>query len=558
MADRLRFLSHLTASLLLGIIVLALTTNVVARTFALPIVGASLVAQWALPALAFASLATLATSAPGRRRWPGQVILGFVFATLLAGLLSAGERVGGVEAVLGIPTAWRYHVAAALTALGFAVALLRGGPWLALAGLAGAALVLLPLPQLPLWVALAVFALALAFEVPVALALVAGAALAPGPLSDAAMAQSVMRGLSPYVLLAIPLFVFAAALMVAGGIGARMVVAARWIAQRRASALGEANVVTSLLFGGVSGSSIADAALGARLLVPGMVAAGYRPGRAAAITAASSVLPNVLPPSIALLLAAAATDQSVGALWLAGVGAGLTLTAALWIAVRLTPPQPAAETVEAEPVRGRDALLGVLPPVAIAIVVLGGLRLGIVTAVEAGLLAVFIAAAFAAAFRGLGAFLAAISEAAVQTGRVAFLIGAATPIGFLFATSGLKAAAFLPAGPALLVLLAAAGLCILIGTVLDVGAAILLMLPVLLPAAVAAGFDPIHATLVLTTALLLGGLTPPVGVLVLVVKDITKARGVYRALIPYFAALVLAVGVLLLVPALTVGLVKTL
>ncbi|MBJ3774504.1 TRAP transporter large permease subunit [Acuticoccus mangrovi] len=550
-------------ALLLAALVAALALNVAARTFALPIVGAGTVAQWAFSILAFVALASMVRgegSAVGRIAGP--VVAGFAILTLTTGLLAAGERVGGVEAVLGWPASWRYLAAAAGAGLAGLVGL--AGGWRSLLFAAGAGVALLPLPTLPIAAGIAAFAVAVLCRVPVALALVASVALSPGALSDAAIAQSIMRGLSPYVLLAVPLFILAAALMVAGGIGARIVAAAEWTARRRRSALGEANVLTSLLFGGVSGSSIADVALGARLIVPGMVAAGYPPARAAAITAAAAVLPNVLPPSIALLLAAAATDQSVGALWLAGVGAGLVMTATLWLAVRLTPPRgdppPSIDAGEAGAAgrRGIDVLLGLLPPAAIAVAVLAGLRLGLVTAVEAGILAVAGAGIFAVAERGIGAVAEAFVDAATQTGRVGLIIGASAPVGFLFATGGIDVASLLPTGSGPVVLLGAVLVSLLVGTVLDVGAAILLFLPVLLPPAVAAGIDPIQATLVITVALLLGGLTPPVGMLVLVAKDITGIDGVYRAVIPYLLALLFAAAILLLAPGATLGLVRLL
>ena len=552
------------------VIVGALAVNVAARAFALPIFGAATVAQWAFAILAFAAFPALIGDAHAAmlRRIATRGVAGFVTVSLAVGFWQAAEQVGGVTPVLGWPTAWRYLAAALLSALGLAAALTAGRAGV-IAAACGVALALWPVRDLPVGVGVAVFALALALRVPVALALLAGVLVSPGPLSDAAFAQTVMRGLSAHVLLAVPLFVLAAALMVAGGIGARIVAAARWLARSRRSALGEANVIASLLFGGVSGSSIADAAMGARLLVPGMVQARYPPAQAAAVTAAAAVLPNVLPPSIALLLAAAATDQSVGALWLSGLGAGAVLTAALWLAVRLTPPPPSpppgAESGAAQDVagdgdtretapRGRTVLMGLGPPLAIAIVVLGGLRLGLVTAVEAGLLAVAVAALFAVRERGLAALVPAVREAGVQTGRVGLLIAAATPVGFLFATSGADVAAVLPGGPAPLALLAAAGLCLLVGTVLDVGAAILLVLPVLVPACAAAGADPVHAALVLSIALLLGGLTPPVGMLVLVTKDIADTGGVYRAILPYLLALGAALGIIMMVPAISVGL----
>lgn len=498
------------------------------------------------------------TRAPAAWRVSGAALVaGFAIATVGLGLVGAAQGVGGTEPVLGIPRAWRYVFGAVFAGLALVTALRSVPAGLGVA--AGIFLALLPLPAQVPWVGLAIFAAALGLRAPVALALLAAVAISPGRLSDAALAQNLMRGLSPYVLLAIPLFILSAALMVAGGIGQRLVDAARWFARRRRSALGEANVFVSVLFGGVSGSSVADAAMGARLIVPAMVAAGYRPGRAGAITAASAILPNVLPPSIALLLAAAATDQSVGTLWIAGLGAGLTLAAVLWAAVRLTPvggisaPAPCASTPNggsgaAEP--GARVLLGLLPPLAIALTVLGGLRLGLVTSVEAGLLAVAMAALFALP-AGPRAFAAAVREAAGQSGRVALLIGAAAPVGFVITTSGLDLAALLPNDATWIALAAAAALALAVGTVLDVGAAILLLLPLLVPAI---GGDPIHATLVLTVALLMGGLTPPVGVLVLVVKDIAQVDGVYRAITPYLIALAAGLAVLIALPALTSGL----
>jgi tripartite ATP-independent transporter DctM subunit len=545
-----------SAAALLLVVVAALALNMIARTAALPVVGAGTVAQWAFAVLAFVALPALVKGRAGVAGLATRCVGAFVAATLLAGLLGAAERLGGTEPVLGWPSAWRFQAAAILAAGGLVAAGLAR-PAGALAAAAGALLAFAPLPPLSFAAGIAVFATALALRVPVALALLAGVAVAPGPLSDAALAQTVMRGLSPYVLLAVPLFVFAAALMVAGGIGERIVVAARWLARARRSALGEANVLTSLLFGGVSGSSIADAAMGARLLVPAMVAAGYPPARAAGVTAASAILPNVLPPSIALLLAAAATDLSVGALWLAGIGAGFALTGALWIAVRLTPPEEGADAPADAPSAG-EALRGLLPPLGIAAAVLSGLRLGLVTAVEAGLLAILIAGVFAWRAKGLAALGAAVPEAAVQTARVALLIGAAAPVGFLFATSGVGVGDVLPDASGTVVLLAAAALCLLLGMALDVGAAILLALPVLVPAAVAAGADPVHAALVLSVALLVGGLTPPVGMLVLVVQDVTGAGGVYRAVLPYLLALVAALGILIAVPGISMGLVRLL
>lgn len=537
-----------TALALILLLTAGLGLDVLVRWTALPVSGGNLVAQWGFTWLAFATLPSLLD---GERGGPSgavrAVCAGFAVGVLALGLALAAARIGGVEPILGLPVAWRFAVGAGLAAGALAFALTGpGAAWFAL-GAAGAVL----LPPLPPLAGIAVFAAALVARVPVALALVAAVAIAPGPLGDAALAQTVVRGLSPAVLLAVPLFVLAATLMVAGGIGEGIVSVAAAMARRRRTAAAEANVLTSLLFGGVSGSGIADAALGARLIAPAMVRAGYSAPDAAALTAASAVVPNLVPPSIALLLAAAATDQSVGALWVAGLGAGTVVAAALWAVVRLRPPAGTAD-----PAIGRPDLWSLGPPAAIAVAVLGGLRLGLVTATEAGVVAVVLAAAYAAIRKGRACLLPAAGEAAQQTGRIALLIAAAAPVSFLLATSGVDWAGLLPDGPAILVLAAAVLVALAVGTVLDVGAAILLLLPILVPAAAAAGADPVHATLTLVTALLMGGLTPPVGILVVTVHELTGARGVFRAATPYLLALAAAVAVLAAVPALTAGLAR--
>lgn len=538
-------LADRVAVLLILTVCAGVSLDIIARWAGVPITGGSLFAGWALIWLAMVSAASAVPHGAGLRHHASLAIIGFALGTLGAGLASAAWQIGGVEPVLGLPVAWRFGGAAAALGLAVISTIMRTSTG-AMALTLGAALSFAP-PATSSWVAVAVFGVAMVLRVPVAFALVAAVAAAPGPLSDAAMAQTVLRGLGPAVLLAIPLFILAGALMVAGGIGEGLVSVAGWLSRRRATAAGEANVVTSLLFGGVSGSGIADAALGARLLVPPMVRAGYRPADAAALTATSAILPNLMPPSIALLLAAAATDQSVGRLWLAGIGAAAVTVAALWLVVRARAPATPRPPEAPE----RPDLSALLPPLVIAGCVVGGLRGGWVTATEAGLLAVLLAAGYAVHRRGLRPLWSFTRDAALQAGRVALLIGVAAPVSFLLATSGISWSALLPSGPTPLVMASAAALALLAGTVLDVGAAILLLLPILLPACTLAGADPVQATLVLVSALLIGGVTPPVGILVLTVKDITGITGVFRAAWPYILALVAALAALIAVPPFT-------
>lgn len=536
------------AGAILSALLVSVIVDVGARWFGLPLTGGLILATWLVAFLAMIAAFSLIVRGSARPGILVTVLSGFALGTLLSGLVSAAAQIGGTAPVLGVPVAWRYAGCAFLLSFALCIAVLQHmRTAVCLAAGAVAAFLAPPLPPLA---GTALFAIALALRTPAALALLAAVATAPGALSDAAFAQTVLRGLSPAVIIAVPLFVLAASLMVVGGVGDAIAALARSLGRARATAPGEANVFASVLFGGVSGSGIADAALGARLIAPSMVRAGYSPADASALTAASAVVPNLIPPSIALLLAAAATDQSVGALWVAGIGAGIAAASCLWLAVRFRPPMAAAPTgTGAFP---RPSAVHVAMPLTIAVGVLGGLRLGLVTPTEAGAVAVVLAGTYALVSGGISAVLRALRDAALQAGRIALLIAAAAPVSFLIATSGIAWAALVPSGATALP--AAALLCLLIGTVLDVGAAILLLLPLLLPALVSAGVDPVHATLVLVTALLIGGLTPPVGILVLSVREITGARGIFRATVPYLCALIGALAVLVAAPSLTAGL----
>ncbi|MEM8663229.1 MAG: TRAP transporter large permease subunit, partial [Pseudomonadota bacterium] len=335
------------AGLVLAGLVGAIAVNIVARILGLPVVGANLVAIWLLPLIAMVAFAPAGVGT-GWRSIGVAALFGFAAGEIGSGLLAAGFAVGGVEPVLGVPRGLRFLAAAGalLCALALFAVRVRQSQLLACAVGVGAAL--LPGWQLSeeaqLLAGLGAFALAIFVRAPVAYGLIAGAALAPGPLSEAAIAQAMVRGLSGHVLLAVPLFLAAAALMLVAGYGERIAAAARAISGKGRRAAGYANIGASALFGGLSASSLADAAMGGRLLAPAMVDAGYPSSRAAALTAAAAILPNVMPPSIALLLAASATDLSVASLWLSGAGAAVVLAAGLVVAVRLVPPPGVAAT----------------------------------------------------------------------------------------------------------------------------------------------------------------------------------------------------------------------
>lgn len=487
--------------------------------------------------------------------------------TLLSGASTAGRLIGGTSPTLGLAEAWRFLPAiagGALTVLQLALRALAGGRSLAataaiVAGgglaVAFAHLPVLSAVALPSLVAAALAFGALAIGAPLAHALIVGLALAVpfgARLPEAALAQTTVAGVGKFLLLAIPFFLVAGMLMNVGGLAGRLVRLASALVGHRRGGLAQATLLTNLMFSGVSGSSIADAAFGAKVLAPALVADGIRPEKASAIVAATAILPNVVPPSVAFLLLASVSELSVGALFTGGLIAGLALAAALALALHLSAGAPTRK--RARPGERRRALFAALPVLGLALVVFFGIRLGIATPTEAASIAAVYAliAALAARDGGGRASLAAFLQAGREAAAVGLLVASSAPLIFLLAVDGLpEALARLMAaagGGPLTVMVIANALLLVVGSLLDVGPGILLFVPLLLPSAAAAGIDPVAFGVLAVVNLMIGGLTPPVGALVFVSAGIAglPSGAVFRAVWPLTLTLIAALAVMAL------------
>lgn len=474
----------------------------------------------------------------------------------IAGAKAALE-VGGHSALLGLGEWLRPTALAAAGAAGFAMRilvlfaegrtrLLMGGLALAFATLATvfAGLSVATLPSS--LAALIVIGVGIVVGAPLVHAFVLAAyiALAFGsPLVESALALSLLGGVGRYLLLAIPFFLLAGGLLsISGAAGDLVRFAAAMVGKRRAG-LGQTVLLTSVLFSGVSGSSIANAAFSSKTFMKPLTGAGYTPERAAGVIASTAVLDNIIPPSIAFFILAAATNLPVGPLLTGGLFAGLALAAALAIAIHFKAGmegQPAAETGVS---RWRLALRAA-PVFGLGLIVVAGIRLGVVSPTEAAALAA--AYTFLLALWGRGGIFPALRQAGVETAAITMLIGAATPLAFLLAIDGVgtwatRLALSLGENP-FMVMLAANLILLGVGLVLDIGAAILLFSPILLPLAAAAGIDPVAFGVVVVVNLMIGGLTPPVGILVQVTSAASgvPATRLFAATRPYLAALLLA------------------
>ncbi|WP_312363390.1 TRAP transporter large permease [Ensifer sp.] len=370
------------------------------------------------------------------------------------------------------------------------------------------------------------------------------------PMPEEAMAAATLSGLSRYLLSAIPFFLLAGGLLTASGIAGDLVRFAAALVGHRRAGLGQTVLLTGVLFSGASGSSIANAAFGTAAFMPQLTARGTPPERAGALIAAVAVLDNIIPPSIAFLILAAAADLSTGKLLAGGFVAGLVMATTLAIAIHLNGATAASER-RASAAECRRFAVRALPAFGLGVIVVAGIRAGIVAPTEAAALAALYTLVAAILKRTTVADIgAAFRQSARETAAILLLIGSAAPFAFLIAVDGLAAqvssAASLLGHNPFLVIVALNVLLLGVGLFLDIGAAILLFAPLTLPVAVSTGIDPIHFGVILVVNLMIGGLTPPVGILV---QTVGNASGVpvvalFAASRPYLVALIAALALL--------------
>ena len=484
--------------------------------------------------------------------------------TLLSGLVLAHgswiatQIMGGTNAGLGLPN-WipfaLFALGGGLVMLFTALRMLAGGRFVVLA--AGLVLALAGFWAgqqgfrfdigLPSSMALGLIVLlGLLVAAPLPHAFLAAAFLVVplgSPLPEPAMVNSALSGMMKFLLLAIPFFLLAGVLLTRSGVATRLVAFADSLVGHMRGGLAQTTLLTNVLFSGASGSSIASAAFGATTFQPELEARGYPPAMAGAIIASTSVLDNVIPPSIAFLILATATNLSVGQLLVGGLWGGLVLAAALFIVIRLTCRDTPISEQSTGGQRGRLALRAV-PAFGLGLIVVFGIRLGFVTTTEAAAIAALYTFVLSLIF-GVGArdLFGAFRQAATEAAAIALLIAAAAPFAFLLAVDNISGtiaamAGLFGNGP-VAALVVSAIILFLAGLVLDIGAAILLFGPLLLPIATAAGLDPIQFGVVMVVNLMIGGLTPPFGVLIFVVSGVTRipTGELFPAALPHVAAL---------------------
>jgi tripartite ATP-independent transporter DctM subunit len=371
-------------------------------------------------------------------------------------------------------------------------------------------------------------------NVPIAVALaltaVLGIASTQGVDSLVSVAIEMYRGATSFPLLAIPMFVLAGAIMNAGGIARRLIALVSALIGFVRGGLAMVNIGVSLFFAEISGSAVADVAAMGSVIIPAMKKKGYTPEFAAAVTSSSASLAIIIPPSIPMILYAISAGTSVEQLFVAGFIPGLLGAIGLMVVAYVFARRYNFPVEEAFNLRHvRETFVEALPCMALPVIILGGIFSGLVTATEAAGLAVLAALVVAGWYRELDLklLLSSMLDGGIQTAVVMLLVAASVLMGDFLTMSRVpqKIAegilAFSSNPYAVLAILNVFFL--VLGFFLHSSAAIILVVPIVMPLVFAAGIDPVHFGLVVTLNLAIGQQTPPVASVLITACSIAKA-----------------------------------
>ncbi len=373
-------------------------------------------------------------------------------------------------------------------------------------------------------------------------------------------AETLLQGLfSSYTLLAIPLFVLAADIMNIGSLADRLLLFCQGLVGRFRGGLGYVNVVSSLIFSGMSGSAVADAVGMGRIIINMMTKDGkYSASYAAAITAATATIGPIIPPSIPMVLYSLVSDQSIGYLFAAGMAPGLLMALVMgglnwWIARRRNFPVDDSVPLRELP----KATFRAIPALMLPVILLGGIYGGVVTPTEAAAVAAFYALFISVAlYRSVSfrQFWAALLSSARSTASVGILIAGSLTFNYVITREDLPNAVasmvgqfdFSPWSFLLVINL----LFLLLGCILEGGAILLIIAPIFIPTAQALGIDLIHFGVIVVVNSMIGLITPPYGLLLFVVSNIAgePIGRVIKDMVPFIMVLLAALLFITYVP----------
>ena len=409
------------------------------------------------------------------------------------------------------------------------------------------------------------FVLLLVIGVPISISIGASAVL--GCLSLGyplvVIGQKMVSGIDSFLLIAVPLFILAGNLMNAGKITEKIFDTAKELVGWIPGGLGHANVVASIIFAGMSGSAVADAGGLGAIEMEAMKKNGYDEDFAGAVTAASSVIGPIFPPSIPLIIYGSVASVSVDQLFMGGVVPGLLMGVLLMVMVLYF---AIVRRYERHPFRLRALIrqfLGSIPALITPVIILCGFVVGWFTPTEASSIAVIYSLLIALfLYRTLDwkSFKKCLKDSAISSANTLFIIGTSTLFTYVMAMEGISrqfadVILGITSNPNV-VLLVINVLLLVLGMVMEPGAILTLMLPVLLPIANGLGLDLVHFGVMVVLNLMIGQVTPPFGVCLFVISDVNKLKleRLYRSILPFLVPLILTLILVTYIPGIVTAL----
>lgn len=403
------------------------------------------------------------------------------------------------------------------------------------------------------------FAVLLVIGVPISISIGASAVL--GCLSLGyplvVIGQKMVSGIDSFLLIAVPLFILAGNLMNAGKITERIFDTARELVGWIPGGLGHANVVASVIFAGMSGSAVADAGGLGAIEMEAMRKNGYDDDFASAVTASSSVIGPIFPPSIPLIIYGSVASVSVDKLFMGGVMPGLLMAVLLMILIYIYAVRRGYErhpfNLRALLRQFAGSILALITP----LIILSGFVLGWFTPTEASSIAVIYSLLIALlVYKTLTwkSFLKCLKDSAISSANTLLIIGTSTLFTYVMAMEGISRQISqiilgISSNP-VIVLLAINVLLLVLGMIMEPGAILTLMLPVLLPIANGLGLNLVHFGVMIVLNLMIGQVTPPFGVCLFVISDVNKLKleSLYKSIIPFLIPLIVTLFLVTYIP----------
>lgn len=415
----------------------------------------------------------------------------------------------------------------------------------------------------------AIVMLALLFlKVPVFISILGGSAvyflLNPG-INPIIFAQQAITGVESISLLAIPFFVCAGIFMNYTGVTKRIMDFCEVATARLPGGLAQVNVLLSTLMGGLSGSNIADAAMQSKMLVPEMTKKGFSLEFSSVVTAASSMITPLIPPGIAMILYGVIANVSIGKLFISGIGVGTLLCASMMILVGVISKKRSYGVISDEKVTAEKffkALKPALLPLCLPIII-GGIRIGIFTATEAGAVAIVYSLFLGIIYREikLKNIITGLKETITTTSSIMLIVSAASVFSWILTKEQipqqLTAYIMTVISNKYVFLIVINIFLLLVGMFIEGNASMIVLVPLLAPIAAQYGINEIQFAMIYIFNNAIGALSPPMGTLMFVTCSITKCKtaNFIKEAVPFYILLLINLLLLTYVPIFTTGLV---